>query len=326
MTVPGPVTGVDADDFAFRCTGGLTGADVPDATGGGAVHTVPAATGEGRGGLRLGLDDDSIADAGGNRLGGPGAGNDTFRKGEPYTMDRVAPRVTAVSGVSPGTRRTPVDSPTVTFSEAVAPGTTDLADLALTRDGGPNLLGPGVTLTQTGPRTVAVGGLAALTAASGRYLFTASSSGVTDLAGNPGANALTRPWTRETPRVLSGVRAGASPTNAAAVGYVVTFSEPVTGVDATDFRLVTSAGPTGAAVTGVSPTAPGAYPVTVGTGAGGSTLRLDFVAAGSGVADLFSNPVAADFTRGRVTTVDRPRRRCGPSPGSGPLPLRRSAP
>src|SRR5205823_14979507 len=49
------------------------------------------------------------------------------------------------------------------------------------------------------------------------------------------------------PTVSSIVRAGSDPTNAASVQYTVTFSEAVTGVDATDFALTATAGLVGAA-------------------------------------------------------------------------------
>jgi hypothetical protein len=53
------------------------------------------------------------------------------------------------------------------------------------------------------------------------------------------------------PYVVSINRVGASPTNAATVDWTVTFSETVTGVDATDFSLART-GVSGGSVTGVT--------------------------------------------------------------------------
>jgi hypothetical protein len=306
VTFTEAVTGVDIDDFHLHAGGGLTEVDLLEVDGSGAVYTVTAGTGENSGTLRLDvIDDDTITGATGAKLGGIGVGNGTFRRGEVYTIDRTAPRVTGISSVTPNPRRTPVDSLTVTFSELLNVATLDASDLTLTRDGGENLIGAGVTVTQTGPRTFRVDGLTALTAASGRYVFTVNAAGVTDVAGNAGSNSLSRNWTRETPRVMVVERVNANPTNAASVTYRVTLSEAVTGLDAADFRLAASSGLSGTAITGVTAISGNQYLVTVNTGIGSGTLRLDFLAAGSGVNDLFGNAVTADYTRGQVYTIDR---------------------
>jgi len=80
-------------------------------------------------------------------------------------------------------------------------------------------------------------------------------------------------------------------TSAAIVNYTVTFSEPVTGVDAIQFSL-TTAGVTGAGITSVTPVAgsDGAqYTVAIDTGAGDGSVALGFT--GSGVRDLAGNPI-----------------------------------
>ncbi|MEW5829758.1 MAG: SBBP repeat-containing protein, partial [Chloroflexota bacterium] len=75
------------------------------------------------------------------------------------------------------------------------------------------------------------------------------------------------------PTVASITPADPNPTNAASVDFTVTFSEFVTGVDASDFSLAVS-GITGASVSGVSGSG-AAYTVTVDTGSGDGTIRLD---------------------------------------------------
>jgi uncharacterized repeat protein (TIGR01451 family) len=76
------------------------------------------------------------------------------------------------------------------------------------------------------------------------------------------------------PAVLSIARANASPTNAPALDYTVTFSEDVTGVDVSDFALTTT-GLSGTSISLVTPVSASVYTVTVDTGTGDGTLRLD---------------------------------------------------
>ena len=91
VTFSESVTGVDAADFALANSGlGGTPA-ITNVTGSGATRTVTASTGTGSGTLGLNLvDDDSIADGVGNKLGGTGNGNGNFT-GQVYTVDRGAP-------------------------------------------------------------------------------------------------------------------------------------------------------------------------------------------------------------------------------------------
>ena len=51
------------------------------------------------------------------------------------------------------------------------------------------------------------------------------------------------------PTVVSSERLNGSPTKLSTVYYKVTFSEPVSGVDVTDFTLTTNGGITGASIT-----------------------------------------------------------------------------
>ncbi len=86
---------------------------------------------------------------------------------------------------------------------------------------------------------------------------------------------------QDAPEVTNVTPANANPTNAANVGFTVTFSESVTGVDAVgpqfdDFALTTSPGISGASVTGVSGSG-ATYTVTVNTGTGDGSIRLDVV-------------------------------------------------
>jgi hypothetical protein len=123
-------------------------------------------------------------------------------------------------------------------------------------------------------------------------------------------------------------------TTASTVTFDVTFSEPVTGVDPTDFVLthfdhngntiygtpaypeITSAIPVG----GVSGTAPtDTYTVTVNVASGTGRLRLDLDPSGT-ILDLAQNDNILGFTTGEVYSIVRPE------PSNHPTGLSASAP
>ncbi|WP_333691973.1 choice-of-anchor X domain-containing protein, partial [Chloroflexus sp.] len=99
-------------------------------------------------------------------------------------------------------------------------------------------------------------------------------------------------------------RLDANPTGAASVAFQVTFSQPVIEVDAADFTLATSGGISGAQVVAVSG-GPTAYTVTVATGSGNGTLRLDVRAGASIYNNAARNPLYGGFTSGEAYTLDR---------------------
>jgi LPXTG-site transpeptidase (sortase) family protein len=110
------------------------------------------------------------------------------------------------------------------------------------------------------------------------------------------------------PSVSSSVRADPNPTNAASVDFTVTFSKAVTGVDTSDFGLTTT-GVSGASITGVTGSGT-TYTVSVNTGSGSGTLRLDVIDDDS-IVDAVLNPLGGpglgngNFTTGETYTIDR---------------------
>ena len=108
------------------------------------------------------------------------------------------------------------------------------------------------------------------------------------------------------PTVLSIVRANTDPTNASSVGFTVTFSETVTGVDAGDFSLTTT-GVSGAMVSGVGGSG-ATRTVAVNTGTGSGTIRLDLIDNDS-IKDVSNNPLGGtgagngNFTAGETFTI-----------------------
>jgi len=103
------------------------------------------------------------------------------------------------------------------------------------------------------------------------------------------------------PVVSSVVRADANPTNAASVNFKVNFSESVSGVDASDFALVTGGGIVGASVTSVSGSGK-VYVVSVNTGSEDGTVSLN-VKDDDSIVDVSGSPLGGvGLDNGNVTT------------------------
>ncbi|UOQ96461.1 Ig-like domain-containing protein [Hymenobacter sp. 5317J-9] len=96
----------------------------------------------------------------------------------------------------------------------------------------------------------------------------------------------------------------ASLTNATTLVYRITFSENVTGVDASDFSL-TSTGGTSGTVSAVAAVSNSVYDVTVAAVAGSGTLRLDLNTSGTGITDVPGNPIGGGYQAGQVYTIDQ---------------------
>jgi predicted outer membrane repeat protein len=128
------VTGVDAADFSLTITG-IKGARVTAVSGSGAIRKVTVNTGSGNGTLRLNvIDNDTILDADGKKLGGTGLRNGNYIAGQSYTIvDKTAPKVVSSVRVNPSTTNLASVKFTVTFSEVVTG--VDAADFSLTATG-----------------------------------------------------------------------------------------------------------------------------------------------------------------------------------------------
>jgi photosystem II stability/assembly factor-like uncharacterized protein len=101
-------------------------------------------------------------------------------------------------------------------------------------------------------------------------------------------------------------RADASPTNAASVVFTVSFLEPVTGVDVSDLVLSTT-GLTDAAITDLSGSG-NTYTVTIDTGSGNGSIRLDLTDDDS-IRNASNNPLGGtgagngNYTNGKPYTI-----------------------
>jgi len=115
------------------------------------------------------------------------------------------------------------------------------------------------------------------------------------------------------PTVLSITRASANPTSTSTVDFTVTFSANMNTVDISDFDLTVTGGITAAFITAVNGTVyTNTRTVTVNTGSGNGTIRLDLIDDNS-IVDSDSNMLGGlaegdgDFTTGEVYTVNKER-------------------
>lgn len=107
----------------------------------------------------------------------------------------------------------------------------------------------------------------------------------------------------EGPSVISSKRVQPNPTARANVQFTVTFSENVTGVGKSDFSLTKSGAITGHSISAVSGSGK-TYTVTVKTGNGDGTLRLDVKNDGT-IKNSEHAPLEAAFNSGETYTVDK---------------------
>ena len=109
------------------------------------------------------------------------------------------------------------------------------------------------------------------------------------------------------PTVTSVLRSDANPTDAASVNFKVSFSEAVSGVDTSDFAIVTSGALTDASVTNVDGS-DDVYNVAVNTGSQDGTLGLnvkddDSIVDNAGNSLGGTGPDNGDFTSGEIYKV-----------------------
>ncbi|GLZ85645.1 hypothetical protein Pres01_16960 [Metapseudomonas resinovorans] len=94
-----------------------------------------------------------------------------------------------------------------------------------------------------------------------------------------------------------------SPTNAGSVRYTVTFSENVSGVDLSDFALVTT-GTAGGSLTSLLQIDARTFQITVSGVNGTGTLGLNLSGSATGIVDAAGNAITGGLT-GAVYSVDR---------------------
>ena len=218
-----------------------------------------------------------------------------------------APTVSSIVRANGNPTNAPSVDFTVTFSQPVTG--VDSTDFTLTTTGAVAGAGvTGVTGSGSGPYTVSVNtgtgsGTIRLDVTDNDSIINGSAVPLGGVGAGNGNFTTGEVYTvdKTGPAVQSILRANASPTNAVAVDFTVSFGEAVLGLDTTDFALTTT-GVAGASVGGV--TGSGPYTVSVITGTGSGTIRLDFVDNDT-VTDALGNTTATGFTAGEVYTIDK---------------------
>ena len=320
-----PVTGLDLADLALRRNGGpnlLTGVQTPT-TGDGRTWILGNLAGltaaDGTYVLGLTAAGSGIVDAAGNALAADA--------GDSFVVDTTPPTADILD-VTPDPRDGAVGTITIVFSEPVTGF--DLADLALRRNGGANLLTAAQTLTTADNVTWTLGNLAGPTGTPGSYALglTAAGSGIVDAVGNAltadAGDAFvvvadTTPPTADVLDVAPDPRTGP-------VGTItVVFSEPVAGFDLADLALRRNGG---ANLLTAAQTLTTADNVTwtlgnlAGPTAADGTYVLGLTAAGSGIQDAGGNALAADA--GDTFTITTQVAPAPPGDVTGPVLLRLS--
>ncbi len=233
----------------------------------------------------------------------PAAGQPPIVDMGAYEADITAPSVVSiVRADSSPTHAISVDF-TVTISEGVTG--VEVNDFSLTTTG--DVTGASVTGVSGGPAEYTVTVATGMGSGTLR-LDVPDTATITDmvdnlLSGLPYTGGEAYIIEKTPPSIVSILRADPSPTHAISVDFSVTFSEGVTGVDVNDFSLTTTGDVTGASVTGVSG-GPAEYTVTVATGTGSGTLRLD-VPDTATITDMVDNSLSGlPYTGGEVYSVN----------------------
>jgi hypothetical protein len=230
-------------------------------------------------------------------------------------VDGIAPTVTSVAAPANGTYVAGQNLDfTVNFSEAVVVDTAGgTPRLAVTLDTGGTVYADYVSGSGSTALVFRLTVTAGENDATGIQVGTtldANGGTVRDAVGNDAASALNSVASTAAvnvdaiaPSPTAIVRTNPSPTNAGGVDYTVTFSENVTGVDVTDFTLVSTATAAGS-IASVTQVDGHTYTVHVGTISGTGTLQLNLNASGTGIADAAGNAITGGLA-GASYSVDR---------------------
>jgi hypothetical protein len=301
VTFSEAVVDVDTSDFILDvAAGGITDATVVDVTGFDTTYTITVDTGAGSGTLRLVVPAEAaITDLGDNALSSL-----PYTSGQAYTMDKTTPIVLSIDRVSSDTTGAAFVDFSVIFSEAVE--NVDVSDFILNATGDitgakvDSITGSGATWTVTVDTGAGSGTL---------RLDVPAEAAITDLTDNalsglPYTDGPAYNMDKTTPAILSLKRASSNLTSASSIDYEVRFSEPVEDVDVSDFTLIATGAINGAKIGSI--TGSGAtWTVTVETGSGNGTLRLDVTETAS-ITDPFGNLLGGlPFTGSEVYTILR---------------------
>lgn len=314
---------VDANDFELITTGTgpnpLTGASITGSVTqiSPRIFEVTVNTGTGDGTIQLRLTDNgTIRDYGGNPLVGMNNIPDGSFDGEVYIIDKTPPEVLSIERKDPSPTTSDSIRYNVRFTEPVLG--VDSADFQVTLINGNLVASTFVTVAGSGE-----GYEVTVTTFSGTgtlRLDVIDNDSIRDLAGNllggfgsNNGNFITGQEyliDRSPPRVQTITRLDANPTAATILKYRVKFDEAVNGVGIDDFVITsTTVSPAIINVALVPGSVGDIYTVTITSGTGSGTVRLD-VFDNDSIVDLVGFRLGGggtsngNFTSGQLYTID----------------------
>ncbi|MGH8380055.1 DUF4347 domain-containing protein [Pseudomonas sp.] len=301
VTFDEKVSGVDVSDFSLLFTGTVSGSIASVIAVDAHTYTVLVTGLSGIGSLRLDLNNSGtgIADAAGNAIDGGLVGS-------AYSIDRVAPQVTAVDVPANGTYVAgQVLDFTVHLDEAVLVDTGNgvpRLEVALDTGGivyADYVSGSGTTalvfrLTvvtgQLDSNGITLGGALALN--GGTLRDTTGNDVVTTL--NNVVSTASVLIDAQAPRGSTFVLDGASPTSEKNLSFTLTFDEAVRGVGLNDFSILASGTASGTLLS-VEQLDARTYRISVTNVSGQGALGVRLNAQGSGVQDMAGNALASSL-------------------------------
>ncbi len=321
VTFSKPVTGMDGlppfRDFELTTGSEVSGAYIIGVTPVSELtYQVTINTGSGNGTIRLDLiDNNTITDSAGNPLAGIQTDDGSFRTGEAFTIEKSGATVVSILRADRSPTAARFINFTVAFSTSVSG--VDPNDFSLTTTGYLNdayitsVSGTGNTFTVTIDSGGGDGGLRLDLLDNDSIMNAANIPLGGPGAGNGDFTSGESYWVDKTaPLVTGSLRTDPNPTSADSVMYSVVFSEPVSGVDTSDFSISATGTLSGASITSVSGLGY-LYIVTVSTGSGDGSLRLDILDDDS-IEDDTGQPLAGqgigngNFTSGEEYSIDKP--------------------
>ncbi len=295
VTFSESVSGVDIADFSLITS---TGATISNITGSGTSYLISVNTGNGNDNIRLDfIDNDTVMDIASNLT------TSGFINGGTYSIDRTSPVVTSITSMSQ-TNASSVEY-AVNFSEPVIG--VDGGDFSLFT------INNAMITNISGSGNQYLVSIALQPGSDSIRLDMNDNDSITDSLGNSlggvgagNGNFIGNVFNIaiDTPIATSIIRSNANPTNAASLDFIVTFSEPVYGLDTSDFTLSN-----GAVITNIRNSNP-FYIITVITGVMEGELKLqlmddDSVRNSQGI-PLGGNGIGnANFINGETYIVDR---------------------
>jgi hypothetical protein len=290
-----PVIDVDLRDFWLTIKGDITGAEIRGIYGSGNTRTVSVFTGSGDGKIRLDVLNNGTIQSGGLFLEKPFSGGPfyTIEKG-PAVPTATLPDQNPTSAESVSFMITfPDEVGSIAVTDFVPVIKEGLQDAAVTA-----VEGSGKVYTVTVSTGYGEGKLS---------LAFAEDNQIKDPSGEPlGYSSLVADFyfiERPNPYVTKIKLMDDNPTSSSEVNFLVVFSRPVIGVSIIDFTLTVTEDLTDVVVSSVSGSEE-TYLVSVDTGTGNGTIRLDVVDNDT-IEDLDGNTFDAPYTSGEPYEIKR---------------------